>query len=221
MVPEEDAVKIQKKTKVRSLSPPSETSPAIDNKGLYRKPNGDVANLPKKVPEVVDMAHVELPRVNNDAMQLKGQKEEEVNEDEIPNLVGNHKKKPSRPLCDECLEIVQRAKPMDITFVDVSHGNTDFPHKGARDDQGNWGYLHDETALRRNPPPFNFDGDDLKEACVKRDNNFRMLSEQVFVDMKYDSDIESSGVKRDKIFCLVYTIEGGHPKIPNIRETWG
>jgi hypothetical protein len=41
------------------------------------------------------------------------------------------------------------------------------------------------------------------------------------VDTEYDEMQNASGVKRDKLFCFVYTTESGHPKIPNIRETWG
>jgi len=48
-----------------------------------------------------------------------------------------------------------------------------------------------------------------------------MLHEKVVVDLDAHKAAEESGKKRDKIFCLVYTIESGHPKIPAIRETWG
>jgi hypothetical protein len=177
------------------------------------------------VPQVKDHAfiHMEPPPLNNQQQQQQQQQEaqEEAGSGGIPNLAMNNPKKPSKPLCEECLEIVQRAKPVDISFVDVSGGNVDFPHKGARDENGNWGYVHDESALRQNPPPFNFDGDRLKRACMRRDDDFRMLHEQVFVDLDYDKKKEQeSGGKRDKIFCLVYTIESGHDKIPNIRESW-
>lgn len=130
-------------------------------------------------------------------------------------------KKPSKPLCPECLEIVQKAQPIDIKYEDVAGGHKEHPHLGAKDAEGKLGYIHDETALRKNPPPFSFKGGALKHACEKHDNNYRMLHEKVFVDLKADEEAEKSGKPRDKIFCLVYTIDAGHPKIPAIRETWG
>ena len=56
---------------------------------------------------------------------------------------------------------------------------------------------------------------------MNRDNNYRMLTKQVFVDTDYDKSQNDSETKRDMIFCLLYTIESGHYKIPNILETWG
>jgi hypothetical protein len=61
----------------------------------------------------------------------------------------------------------------------------------------------------------------LVKECSKRDNNYKMLTERVHVDKNYDEEMEKAGNKRAKIFCLVYTIDSGHPKIPAIRETWG
>ena len=92
---------------------------------------------------------------------------------------------------------------------------------GAKDENGEFGYIHDETALRNNPPPFGFAGEEFVEACKKRDLDWRMLNEKVVVDLEAHKAAEESGKKRDKIFCLVYTIESGHNKIPPIRETWG
>lgn len=138
----------------------------------------------------------------------------------IPARPGD-KKKPSKPLCKECLEIVQRAQPIDVSYVDVSGGHKEHPHLGAMDADGKLGYLHDETALRRNPPPFHFEGEALRNACTLRDNNYKMLTEKVFVDLNATKIIDASKAPRDKIFCLVYTIDSGHPKIPPIRETWG
>lgn len=148
------------------------------------------------------------------------QEEPDTDDVSIPERTGD-KQKPSKPLCEECLEIIQKAKPVDITFVDVSGGHKEHPHKGALDADGNFGFIHDEKALHKNPPPFNFAGDELKHECAKRDNNYRMLNEQVKVDFDAEAEAEKSGRKRDKIFCLVYTIDSGHHKIPLIRETWG
>jgi hypothetical protein len=138
-----------------------------------------------------------------------------------PNLPQKEQKMPSKPLCKECLEIIKKAKPIDISFVDVSGGNQEFPHKGAKDENGNWGYIHDETALHKTHPPFQWEETEQKTMCMKRDNNYKMLTERVFVDLEYEKKQAESGVKRDKIFCLVYTTEAGHTKLPAIRQTWG
>lgn len=146
----------------------------------------------------------------------------DTNDDTLPDFskdIHKGQRKPSKPLCKECLEIVQKATPVDISFVDVSRGHKDHPHKGARDEHGNWGYVHDETALHRDPDPFDLPNDELRAHCEKRDNNWRMLNYKVFVDMEYDESM--SGKPRDKIFCLVYTTEAGHPRVPRIRRTWG
>jgi hypothetical protein len=137
----------------------------------------------------------------------------------IPNR--DDRPKPSKPLCDECLKIVQKAKPVDITYVDVAGEHKEHPHMGATDENGNLGYIHDETALRKNPPPFAFEGEALRNACLRRDNNYKMLKERVFVDFEADAVAQQSGKKRATVFCLVYTIEQNHPSIPRIRETWG
>lgn len=128
------------------------------------------------------------------------------------------RRKPTFPLRKTNLEIVQKAKPIDLAFIDVSGGHKEHPHMGAKDENGNLGYIHDETALHRNHPTFRFvDVQQEQKACAPRDSNWKMMTKRVKVEMEYDEKIEKSGVKRDKIFCLVYTTEQSHDKIPNIR----
>ena len=172
--------------------------------------NGESDNEPKVVKPL------------RDKQELEGGKD--TDDQGGPNLskpLHEEKPKPKRPLCDECLKIVQEAQPIDLSFVDVSGGHKEHPHMGALDELGILGYVHDETALRRNPPTTSFEEDALRSVCLKRDNNFKMLNEKVFVDLEYDKKMEASGQSRDTIFCLVYTIDSAHSKIPSIRETWG
>eukprot|EP00532_Pseudo-nitzschia_australis_P011035 CAMPEP_0168230152 /NCGR_PEP_ID=MMETSP0140_2-20121125/15754_1 /TAXON_ID=44445 /ORGANISM="Pseudo-nitzschia australis, Strain 10249 10 AB" /LENGTH=1107 /DNA_ID=CAMNT_0008162207 /DNA_START=48 /DNA_END=3371 /DNA_ORIENTATION=+ len=129
------------------------------------------------------------------------------------------RKKPSKPLRPINLEIVTRPQLIDISFVDVSNGHQEHPHMPALDAKGLPGYIHDETALRKNPPPLKYP--DMKKGCDNRDDHYKMMHNRIVVETEYDKKMEESGKKRDKIFCLVYTIESGHPKIPLIRETWG
>jgi len=195
-----------------------------DKKNLDpRKPDELLPDLPKKPlspPKVNEADHPDLPEKPL-APPKVDENEQESNGDDFKIPERKDKAKPSKSLCPECLEIVQKAKPVDLTYVDVSEGHKEHPHMGAKDENGNSGYVHDATALRKNPPPYNFSGDALQKACTKRDNNYKMLHEKVFVDMEAHEKAEKSGKKRDKIFCLVYTTEKGHPAIPRIRETWG
>jgi hypothetical protein len=143
----------------------------------------------------------------------------------VPALVSPsaQRRKPQRPLCAECLEIVLKATPVNITYVDVTGGHAEHPHLGALDEHGAPGYVHDETALRKNPPLLQLSDTMLRSHCQKRDGNYRMLTEKVFVDLDQSKKklTLARQRQRDSIFCLVYTIDTFHAKIPAIRETWG
>jgi hypothetical protein len=138
------------------------------------------------------------------------------------------KKLPSKPLDDVRMAIVQRASPVALKYVDASGGHVEHPHLGATDEDGKFGYIHDETALRANPSQFNFKNDDERNRlCKTGDPNYIMLTDKVFVDIQSHEAAERrvehdlATKSRVKIFCLVYTIEKNHGKIPAIRETWG
>jgi glycoprotein-N-acetylgalactosamine 3-beta-galactosyltransferase len=136
---------------------------------------------------------------------------------------------PSKPLDEGRLAIVTRASPVKLAYVDASGGHTAHPHRGATDENGVFGYVHDETELARNPPPFELpdDDDEHDRLCKKGDPNYKMLTKKVFVDLQGHEAAEKRAEhglarkKRVKIFCLVYTIEKFHDRIPTIRETWG
>ena len=154
---------------------------------------------------------------------------EEVNTDWIDILIQSaqvedavvEKRLPSEPLCAECLSIVQQADPVSLAYVNVRGDGAEHPHQGAVDADGRPGYVANATALRLSPPPNSMTPDALRTLCLKRDNNYRMLHEKVFVDLEYDRSMAVSGKRRDQIFCLIYTIDLFHDKIPAIRETWG
>jgi hypothetical protein len=134
-------------------------------------------------------------------------------------------RKPSVPLRPINLEIIQKAKVVDLSYVDVTGGHKEHPHMGAKDEFGNFGYVHDETALRKNPPPTltHFQGQELTDACRKRDDNYQMLTQKVAIDWDAYKQLEERNApirQHNKLFCLVYTIEPAHHKIPAIRETW-
>ena len=63
---------------------------------------------------------------------------------------------PMQPLRPECLEIVQKAKPVNLSYVNVTDISPSHPHMGAVDANGTLGYVHDVTAITRNPPHSTF-----------------------------------------------------------------
>lgn len=169
---------------------------------------------------------------NNDSESRKKQKEREesemkkyveANESENENKKDNME--PTDSLCKECLKIVQRAQPIDLSFLDVSGGHKDHPHRGATYEDGKtFGYVHDETSLRQNPPPFRYEllEEELKRACSVRDNDYKMITEgKVHVDLQTARMEDEPPWPRVKLFCLLYTIDSYHDRIPAIRETWG
>jgi len=130
---------------------------------------------------------------------------------------------PTKPLSAINQEIISTAKMVDLTYVDVTDGYREHPHRGAMDEHGNFGYVHDEKALRLNSPPFEYTDEQIQ--CDNNDGNKKMLTKKVFVDIPAheaaERKAETSGKPRAKIFCLVYTIEKFHDRIPTIRQTWG
>jgi len=135
---------------------------------------------------------------------------------------------PSAPLSDENMAIISKASPVKLAYEDVSGGHVAHSHKGATDENGKFGYVHDETELRMHPPPFKFkDDNEHKRLCKGGDPNYKMLTEKVYVDLTNHEAAERRAEhgqqkkKRAKIFCLVYTIEKFHDRIQPIRETWG
>ena len=130
---------------------------------------------------------------------------------------------PSKPLSPLNKQLISTAKFVDLAYVDVSDGHTVDPHRGALDENDLFGYIHDEKALHKTPPPFKFTKEEVQ--CNLEDATMQMLTKKVFVDFPAHEAAESlaasGGKPRAKIFCLVYTIEENHDRIPAIRETWG
>lgn len=135
---------------------------------------------------------------------------------------------PSKPLVEDKMAIISKASHVNIKYVDVSGGHVEHPHKGGTDENGKFGYVHDETFLIKNPPTFEIkDEKDRGVLCKKGDPNYQMLTNKVFVDLTNHEAAEKRSEHglakkgRAKIFCLVYTIEKNHHTIPAIKETWG
>ena len=139
----------------------------------------------------------------------------------VEKLIGNNPQSWAAPTGLETpfiLDFAHSAVARGKIYLAREKGES-IPADWALDADGNPGYVHDEKALRRNPPKLEFP--ELKEACAKRDNDWRMIHKRVVVETEYEQTRNESGEKRDKIFCLVYTIEKFHDRIPNILQTWG
>lgn len=166
-----------------------------------------------------DQVHVTSDKDNNNNNNNPSGEDVAVdNEDEAVKM------KPLKPLRETNTQIISSAPMVDLTFVDVADNNEEDPHRGAKDEHGNFGYVHDETALKRNPPTFEVSKTEVH--CNNHDNNYKVLTEKVFVHSqaheKREREAEQDGGRpREKIFCTVYTIAKNHEKLHNIRETWG
>jgi len=143
---------------------------------------------------------------------VKQEKEEPQGEQTTPEIA-------LRPLN---LEIVSRAQPISLNYVNMTQDLKKDPNRGGIDEEGNYGYVHDEIALRSNPPAFNLENKDKE--CNVKDSNFEMLTKRVYLDIlshvKAETQASIGDKDRKKIFCTVYTIEKNHGRIPPIRETW-
>jgi len=119
-------------------------------------------------------------------------------------------------LTEEQLRTVEVTKKISIVFEDFSEAEKNHPHKGALDEDGNLGYVHNPIAIRKSPPELLLP--DSEKAVCEDDNVGKVMGK---VKVAPSQIKESVGVPRAKIFCTAYTIEGNHEKIPAIRETWG
>lgn len=201
--------------------------PPIDSRHMPENENKQEAQPNAEIKGPESNMNNQIPEELREAAKEGGEKKDVGNSKEEEESVvippRREPKMPSKPLCEECLKIVQQAKPVNLDYVDVTGGHKEHPHLGAKDANGNLGYLHNETHLHLDPPKFGMSADDLISGCKRRDNNYRMLTEKVFVDFEGDKAANQAlgPHGRAKIFCLVYTTEKGHDTIPRIRETWG
>jgi hypothetical protein len=79
---------------------------------------------------------------------------------------------PSKPLDEARMAIIAKASPVKLAYVDVSGQHAEHPHKGALDEKGNFGYVHDETFLAKSPPAFEFQDDTDKDKLCKKGGVF-------------------------------------------------
>jgi len=107
-----------------------------------------------------------------------------------------------------------------------------FPFKGARNETGHFGYVHDPCILIRRPLPLQ----QVQEIChALPGNGTEGRAGQLIVDhiIVFDdhpspkrrpnnnTHPEIPGVAKLRIFCSLYTYTGGNNLTDAIRETWG
>jgi len=137
---------------------------------------------------------------------------------------------PATELCMVCRLVVQRAKPQTLKFVEVSNQTNHNPRKGATDKTGKiLGFIHNEKALRKNPPTMNVTSEEIKKQCLMRDDNFEMImgkirvaSEKELIQQRKELENKQVPVQPLKILCIVHSNAAEHThKVQRIRETWG
>lgn len=143
--------------------------------------------------------------------------------DPVPLSRPIQKPKYGRTLSVDKLEILSHASPVNLEYEEApSKRKEEHPHMGALDENDQPGYIHDETALRLNPPKAK------GLTCGNTyDAHYKMLTQKVKVNTEGHELAEEQALtgdedkRRAKIFCTVYTIEKNHDKLNSIRETWG
>ena len=141
---------------------------------------------------------------------------------------------PSKPLCRICLKAVQQAHEIDLAYVDVTGGtnvtNRKLLHWGATFANGSWGYVHDVSTLRQNPPSAYYFSNPHKllNACSLHDDTYRLITGKIRVVSEADLEqqrhqLRARGVaaRPERLLCLIYTTSLGHARVQRIRETWG
>jgi len=118
-----------------------------------------------------------------------------------------------------------RARGMiHLDYVNLTGEFTDHPHMLALDENGSSGYIHDASALHRNPPRFALDNS-VTRSCEHNDATMQLLTDRVFVDFQAHELAEQlssdKNIPRVKIFCHVYTTSKSYSLIQTIRQTWG
>jgi hypothetical protein len=151
-------------------------------------------------------------QLDSDRMLASFAVRNEKEEEHVPIL-------PSKPLCEECLEVVLNAKPVDLSFVDVRLvRNQSHPHMGAtHGNEETAGYVYDVTRLRQNPPAFSLQGKELAQECQKTNDTDYIALQRLSLAADQGKTSDSS----PRLLCAVYGVDSKRDEINAIRETWG
>ena len=99
------------------------------------------------------------------------------------------------------------------------------------DVDGNPGYIHDATYVRRNPPPFQYHSPgDTYGVCEPEfgsgpEGKMGLLGLQKIRIMDdrsiNDPELRTGGQRRKRVMCIVYTHSNRHDRVRSIAETYG
>jgi hypothetical protein len=100
----------------------------------------------------------------------------------------------------------------------------DHPHAGAIDEFGHYGYVHDPTILKQNPPIFHVSAEEQHDLCAPTGTGPEgggKLGELIFDHHIQVSTTNNNNPRDVKVFCAVYSHPGNANQTDAIRETWG
>ncbi|KAL3924605.1 MAG: hypothetical protein SGILL_000947 [Bacillariaceae sp.] len=103
-----------------------------------------------------------------------------------------------------------------------------YPRSGARDENKNWGYVHDPTILRQKPQDFLVNPEEREEVCAKvgygPEGGGKRAARQLFEEQLQLPELNKATIammSSVKVFCGVYTHPGSNNLTDAIRMTWG
>ena len=101
----------------------------------------------------------------------------------------------------------------------------------AYDVDGNPGYIHDATYVRRNPPPFQYHAPGDTYGVCDQEFGTGPEGEKGLLGLKKirimddasldDPDLRSGGRRRKRVMCMIYTHSNRHDRVRSIAETYG
>jgi glycoprotein-N-acetylgalactosamine 3-beta-galactosyltransferase len=92
---------------------------------------------------------------------------------------------------------------------------------GALDEQGNPGYIHDATFLRRNPIPFNYHPKGDINAVCQIPFGQGPEGQIGYTGLQKIRITNDTSVNLKRVMCIVYTHSGRHDRVRAIAETYG
>jgi len=152
---------------------------------------------------------------------------------------------PEQPLCKKCQQFDHRQPPptpsildasrlnnvrmagmVDITYAKLPADRSVHPYRGARTEDGTFGYIADEKFLHHREPQqtaaFVMTQNEIDKACSERDGNYKMLTEKVkLANRTQDEGAAASSALSPKILCVLFVVEQDHDKLESIHNTWG
>mmetsp|Transcript_14649 Transcript_14649/g.40714 ORF Transcript_14649/g.40714 Transcript_14649/m.40714 type:complete len:468 (-) Transcript_14649:580-1983(-) len=121
--------------------------------------------------------------------------------------------------------VADRTQPKGYRNQTRTHQPCPHPHGGARDELGNWGYVHDPTILLKKPQQFkvlhNEEEDFCQEVGYGLEGGGASLAKRLFRKRIKIAKRSEMGSPPIKVFCAIYSYPGNNAQTDAIRRTWG